>query len=86
LNDNRQFWADLAASRDQLPTDDEALLASVSAMTVRYRFIGFLFVSFSLVQAERTFVPLQMAASTNNPSAFAQPPRQFVPTMEPQPQ
>jgi hypothetical protein len=69
LNDNRQFWADLAASRDQLPTDDEALLASVSAMT-----------------AERTFVPLQTAASTNNPAAFAQPPRQFVPTMEPQPQ
>ena len=69
LNDNRQFWADLAASRDQLPTDDEALLASVSAMT-----------------AERTFVPLQTAASTNNPAAFAQPPRQFVPSMEPQPQ
>ena len=54
LNDNRQFWADLAASRDQLPGDDVALLASVSAMT-----------------AERTFVPLQTAATTNNPSAFS---------------
>lgn len=73
LNDGRQFWADLAASRDRLPNDDEALLAAVSAMT-----------------AERTFVPLQTAASANNPSAFdpsqaqrsqnfQQPPRTFVP-------
>lgn len=57
LNDNRQFWTDLAASRDQLPNDDEALLAAVSAMT-----------------AERTFVPLQAAASSNNPQAFQPPP------------
>lgn len=53
LNDGRQFWTDLAASRDQLPNDDEALLAAVSAMT-----------------AERTFVPLQTAATSNNPAAF----------------
>lgn len=84
LNDDRQFWTDLASSRDRLPNDDEALLAAVSAMT-----------------AERTFVPLQMAATQNNPSAFGssgsvdnmqrqqnfqQPPRQYVPQLDPQPQ
>lgn len=55
LNDNQRLWTELAGSRDQLPTDDEALLAAVSAMT-----------------AERTFVPLQAAATTNNPAAFQQ--------------
>lgn len=39
LNDNRQFWTDLAGSRDQLPNDDEALLAAVSAMTAERTFV-----------------------------------------------
>lgn len=76
LNDDRQFWADLAASRDQLPTDDQALLASVSAMTAERTFVPLQTASAQATPANNN---MQGGGSGGFGQQGREPPRNFTP-------